>query len=279
MDTVSPTPIDLLVSAGFLYPVDGEREAIPDAEIAIREGVIVYAGPAKPDGQWAPRERLGGSSVAALPGFVNTHCHTASTVFRAQTDDGVGGRGLYTIGFRGESLMTPEDWRLQARLGVAEMIQAGVTTLNDFWYAPDAMGELALETGLRMQIACEICDVDKTRLADGDYTRDAAKGERLLAEGVGVVERWHGKGDGLIEARLGPHAVDTCSAGLHREATAEARRRGLAVTIESLAWASPATAVRSCVRVPSPPARSWGQRRRPPARPWLPRQVPFAMRA
>ena len=39
-------------------------------------------------------------SIVLLPGFVNCHCHTASTVFRSQTDDGAGGRALYSIAFR-----------------------------------------------------------------------------------------------------------------------------------------------------------------------------------
>ena len=106
-------------------------------------------------------------------------------MFRSQTDDGAGGGALYSIAFRGESRVADEDWRRLAALGTVEMIRAGITTLNDFWYAPDAMAEAALATGLRMEIATEIVDVDKTGLAAGDYTRrpeigraDAAAGRR-----------------------------------------------------------------------------------------------------
>jgi 5-methylthioadenosine/S-adenosylhomocysteine deaminase len=180
-----------------------------------------------PDGHWAARERIDRPGHALLPGFVNCHCHTASTVFRSQTDDGAGGGALYTIAFRGESRIPDEDWRRLAVLGCVEMIRAGITTLNDFWYAPDAMAETALATGLRLELATEIVDVDKTRLAEGDYTRDTALGERRLREGVKVARRWHGAGDGLVTARLGPHAADTCSGGLHREAATEARSLGI----------------------------------------------------
>ena len=45
-----------------------------------------------------------------LPGFINSHCHAASTVFRAQSEDGEVGRALYTVAFRGELLVEPEDW-------------------------------------------------------------------------------------------------------------------------------------------------------------------------
>ncbi|SFH74777.1 amidohydrolase family protein [Albimonas pacifica] len=226
-----PEPVDLLVSAGFMYPgaadPGAEAEVVTGAEVAVRDGRILYAGPACDPGRWAPAERLGGPGLALLPGFVNAHCHAASTVFRGQFDDGIGQKGLYTVSFRGESRVTPEDWRILARLGVAEMILAGYTTLNDFWYCPDAMAELALETGLRLQVSTEIFDVDKPSLADGDYTRHAAVGEARLREGVRVAETWHGAGDGLITARIGPHAADTCSGGLHLDCAAEARRLGV----------------------------------------------------
>ncbi|MFV0473675.1 MAG: amidohydrolase family protein, partial [Pikeienuella sp.] len=224
-DNRRPEQIDLLVTADFLY-ASGD-EIVAGAEIAIRDGLILHAGPARPAGAWVPRERLDGAGMAALPGFVNAHCHAASTVFRSQTDDGVGGKALYTISFRGESRVAPDDWRALARMGVAEMILAGYTTINDFWYCPDAMGELALETGLRLQLATEIFDVDKPALADGDYTRHPKIGEALLREALRVADQWHGAGEGLVTARLGPHAADTCSGGLHLEIAAEARRRGI----------------------------------------------------
>lgn len=222
-----PEAVDLLVSADFLYPVDGVNDVVLGGEVAVRDARIVYAGTAKPAGSWAATERIDGSGMALLPGFVNCHCHTASTVFRSQTDDGVGGLGLYSIAFRGESQIAPEDWRLLAVLGVIEMIRAGITTINDFWYAPDAMAETALATGLRAELATEIFDVDKPRLADRDYTRDSEAGEHRLREGIEVVERWHEAGNGLITARLGPHATDTCSGGLLRDTAAEARRLGV----------------------------------------------------
>lgn len=225
--TAVPARVDLLITADFLYPLDGLSDVVVGGEIAVRDGLIVHAGPALAAGSWIPRRRIDGAGKAALPGFVNCHCHTASTVFRAQTDDGAGGGALYSVAFRGEKLIAADDWRSLARLGVAEMIRAGITTLNDFWYCPDAMGEAALATGLRLEVATEVVDVDKALIGDGDYTRDARIGELTLRQGIEAAARWHGAGDGLVTARLGPHATDTCAAGLHREAAAEARRRGI----------------------------------------------------
>ena len=217
--------IDLLIRARWLFPVNGGRESILDGEVAIKAGKIVYAGE-RDKLDWNASEVINAPNSALLPGFVNCHCHTPSTVFRAQTEDGEGGRALYTVAFRGEGIIEPDDWNLLARLGVIEMAKSGITTLNDFWYAPDAMGEASLASGLRLQLATEIVDVDKNRVADGDYTRFKNIGEQTLREGVEVAKRWHGQGNGLITSRLGPHAVDTVSEGLFRECVTEARIQG-----------------------------------------------------
>lgn len=217
--------VELLVRPEWLFPLDGETESLRGGEVAVSNGLIVYAGPARPGG-WDAKEVVDAPGCALLPGFVNCHCHTASTIFRAQSEDGEGGRALYTVAFRGEGVVAPGDWARLANLGTAEMARAGITTLNDFWYAPDAMGAAALATGLRMQLATEIVDVDKNRIADADYTRFPETGARTLRAGVEAAQRWHGRANGRITARIGPHAVDTVSEGLFRECVAEARSNG-----------------------------------------------------
>ncbi len=100
--------IDLLVEGDFLLPMTEGVPVIAGAEVAVRNGRIVHAGPARPAGSWAATRTIQGRGHAILPGFVNAHCHAASIVFRSQTDDPPGGVTLYTIGFRGEQELTPE---------------------------------------------------------------------------------------------------------------------------------------------------------------------------
>ncbi|MFW6077278.1 MAG: amidohydrolase family protein [Hyphomicrobiales bacterium] len=216
--------IDLLVGADVLYSMSEGGEVVLGGELAIRGDRIVHAGPAQPPGTWKARQVISGHGKAVLPGFVNCHSHTASLVFRSQSDDGVGGAALYTVAFRAEKDIGPEEWRDLAHLGVIDMIKAGVTTINDIWYEPEALAEAALAGGLRAQIANKIFDVRLENLHAGDYTRHHEEGQARLRRGVAVVEKWHGAGDGLITGRIGPHASDTCSAELLREASQEARR-------------------------------------------------------
>ena len=219
--------IDLLVRADTLYPMSGEGEIILDGEVAVRDGRIVYAGARKPEKAWAAQRTLSGTGKAVMPGFVNCHSHTGSIIFRSQSDDGTGGAALYTVAFRAEKDVTPDDWRDLTRLGVIDMIKAGFTTINDIWYEPEALAETCVETGLRAQIAYKVFDVKLEELYRGDYTRYRHIGEERLGRGVALAESWQGAGDGLIETRIGPHATDTCAPELHREAGAEARRLGI----------------------------------------------------
>lgn len=216
--------IDLRVRAGFLYPMTGELPVLRDAEVAIADGRIVHAGAPMPAGTWRARREIGGPSAAVLPGFVNAHTHAASLVFRGRTDDVAGGSALYDVAFRMEKTIGREQWRDLAWAGAAEMIRAGFTTVNDLWYAPDLLAEACAASGLRAQIANKVFDVALDRLALDDYTHHPAIGEARLREGVDFVERWHGREGGRIQARLGPHASDTCSPELHRRLRAEADR-------------------------------------------------------
>lgn len=216
--------IDLLVQADVLYPMTEEHGIILDGEVAVRGDRIVYAGPSRPDDAWSPVRQLSGRGKAVLPGFVNCHSHTASIVFRSQSDDGAGGAALYTVAFRAEKDITPAQWRDLAFLGVIDMIKAGITTVNDIWYEPEALAEACVQAGLRAQIAHKVFDVHLEELYRQDYTRYPEMGEARLKRGVEFIETWHGAKDGLISGRIGPHATDTCSTELHKEAEAEARR-------------------------------------------------------
>ena len=219
--------VDLLVGADVLYPMTGDDDIVLDAEIAIRDGRILYAGPRKQPGDWSARQTVGGRHRAVLPGFVNCHSHAASLVFRSQSDDGAGGAALYTVAFRAERDIGPDEWRDLAFLGVIDMIKSGITTINDIWYEPEALAEAAAAAGLRGQIANKIFDVRLENLHGGDYTRYGEEGEARLRRAVTFVDQWHGAGGGLITGRLAPHASDTCSAGLLLDAAREARRLGV----------------------------------------------------
>ncbi|MBL8836321.1 MAG: amidohydrolase family protein [Alphaproteobacteria bacterium] len=229
----APERIDLLVRADYLYPMSEGAPVIAGGEVAIRDGRIVHAGAARPSGSWDAGTVVDGAGKAVLPGFVNCHSHAASLVFRSQSDDGAGGAALYTVAFRMEKEVGEAEWADLARLGCADMLRAGITTINDIWYAPNRLAEAVEECGLRASIANKVFDVALENLHRGDYARIPGRGESRLADGVAFARAWHGRAGGRITARIGTHASDTCDAGLHREARAEATRLGIGMHIHT----------------------------------------------
>ena len=115
---LQPQPIDLLVEGDFLIPMTDRTPVVRGGEVAVRGNRIVHSGPARPTGWWDAKRTIRARGHAILPGFVNVHCHTASIVFRSQTDDPPGGIMLYSIGFRispGSGGSEPRGWRCGSR--------------------------------------------------------------------------------------------------------------------------------------------------------------------
>ena len=230
---VQPESIDVLVDADFLLPMTDGMPVVRGAEVAVRGDRIVHCGPARPAGSWAAKRTIRGRGHAIVPGFVNAHCHTASVVFRSQTDDPPGGVTLYSIGFRGEQELTAEEWHDLAHVGAIDMVKAGITTINDIYYEPDGLAAAVEAIGLRAQLCDEIFDVAKENLIAEDYTRYPDRGAAKLKRSLEFTERWQGKANGRITTRLGPHAVDTCSPELLRDIASEARRLGIGIHIHA----------------------------------------------
>ena len=58
--------IDLLIGADFLYPMRSDGEIVMGGEVAIRSDKIVYAGPCKGSGFWAPKRKISVRTPAFL---------------------------------------------------------------------------------------------------------------------------------------------------------------------------------------------------------------------
>jgi 5-methylthioadenosine/S-adenosylhomocysteine deaminase len=133
--------IDLLVRAEFLYPISAEMPVISGGEVAVLKDRIIYVGPQRREGTWRALRTIDGAGKAVMPGFVNCHCHTASIIFRSQTDDHAAKSALFDVAFRMEKDVTEAEWRLLGEVGCADMLRAGITTINDIWYSPHHLAE------------------------------------------------------------------------------------------------------------------------------------------
>jgi 5-methylthioadenosine/S-adenosylhomocysteine deaminase len=195
-------PVSSSPLAGGAVLVEGERIAAvgPAAELAA-------AHPA------AERVDLPGCVLA--PGFVNLHSHIEYAAYSG-LGDGLA-FGPWIASHRERTRRVGRDGlAAMARLGAAECLRSGVTTLVDASYAGATVAACS-EAGLRAIVAIEAFggdDADATAVADELDARLAA-----LAADAGP----------RVELGVSPHAPFTVALPLFTEMVARARARGMRV--------------------------------------------------
>lgn len=94
-------------------------------------------------------QRIDGRGDLMLPGFVNTHCHAAMTLFRGYGEDLPLSRWLNERIFPAEDRLTDESVYWGSMLAIAEMLRNGVTSFSDMYFFCPATVRAVLETGTK----------------------------------------------------------------------------------------------------------------------------------
>src|SRR6185436_20071064 len=100
----------------------------------------------------APAERsIDASGLVVVPGLVQAHIHLCQTLFRGLAEDRPLLAWLRERIWPLEGAHDAESLRASARLGIAELLLGGTTTILDMGtvHHTDALFETAAETGIR----------------------------------------------------------------------------------------------------------------------------------
>jgi 5-methylthioadenosine/S-adenosylhomocysteine deaminase len=199
----------LLIRGATLVTVNARDEVLPQADLAIADGAIVGVGTA-PAG-FAPDRVLEGRERIVLPGLINTHTHLSMTLMRNYADDLAFWPWLLERIKPLEDHLRPDDVRVGARLGLAELIRGGTTCFHDMYFHLDEVADEVARTGFRARLCGALFD-------------NSGQGEQLLRAAVGLHERWHGKAEGRVTVGLAPHSAYLCSPAYLKEILGEAER-------------------------------------------------------
>jgi 5-methylthioadenosine/S-adenosylhomocysteine deaminase len=101
-------------------------------------------------------------------------------------------------------------------LGLAEMIEAGVTSVADHYFHMDQAARAVEEAGTRAALSWAVF---------------GNQGEAMLDRTTQFVERWQGAAGGRITTWIGPHAPYTCDQDFLRAAAQRARDLGVGIHI------------------------------------------------
>lgn len=176
---------------------DGQP-VLKNAYVAVDGAKIASVGTVKPEG---PFDRvIDGADKVLMPGLINAHTHIPMTPLRGYG----GGHDLQT--WLNEYIFPAED-HLDSRcihaataLGLAELIQNGVTAFEDMYYFCNDMAEEVLAAGVNANL---------TRSVTCFQPIDDPAGFLSCREMRDAVERYHGAGDGLIQMDVSIHGEYT----------------------------------------------------------------------
>ena len=106
--------------------------AVPDlvgGDVHVRDGAIVAVAQ-KADAPAA--QVIDGNGMICIPGFIDTHFHMWTSVFRPFVRADVAALGYFPVTARLGPLMQPEDSYRAVRLGAADALAAGITTVHNW---------------------------------------------------------------------------------------------------------------------------------------------------
>lgn len=137
-----------IIKNAIVVTMNRENEIIRNGQIEIEDNLITYVGPI--------REMTGdiidaGGNIV-MPGFVNTHCHLAMTLFRGYGENSNFNNWWLDYMRPLEEKLETNDCYYGATLGILELLKNGVTTVADFYLNYTETAKAVCDTGIRANI-------------------------------------------------------------------------------------------------------------------------------
>ena len=220
----------LLRGAEAVVTMDASQAEIAGGDVLIRGGVIAAVG----QGLTTGGEVVSARGCVVTPGLVNTHHHLYQTLTRAVP----GGQDALLFGWLKVlypiwSRFGPEEMRVSALVGLAELALSGCTLSSDHLYLfpngarlEDTIGA-AREIGLRFHPTRGAMSIGES---DGGLPPDAlVEGEgAILNDMARVVDAFHDPSEGaMVRVGLAPCSPFSVSRALMRDAALLARDKGV----------------------------------------------------
>lgn len=149
------------------------------------------------------------------PGIVNLHAHTAMNIFKGIAEDVTSDAWFNEMIWPYESKMTPDDAYTGTLLGIAEMLNNGVTAFADHYFYEEQVLKAVKETGIRGDLAPTIFGSSK------DFPDRLAQVSEFITN--------HREDSEKVAFHMGPHAEYTCPEPTLGEIVDEAKRLELPI--------------------------------------------------
>lgn len=203
----SALPPQLLIRDALVVPGGAGGTAPFFGWIAVDGARISGVGLGTPPDGRAGRT-IDGQGCAVIPGLVNTHAHSHSSLTRGSAEGLALVEWIGTIE-REQARLTDEDAYVAALATYGEMLLSGTTTVLDMCLRPEAAMRAAREVGIRCVVA--------------PYVLDGRPFAPTLVDVARLLEA-RTPGDGRIAVWVGLHDLESCADDTIRDGAALARR-------------------------------------------------------
>ena len=124
-----PARRELVIRGATVLTMDPAVPDLTGGDVHVRDGAIVAVGQRI---EVPAAEVIDGAGTICIPGFIDTHFHLWTSVFRPFVRADVAALGYFPVTARLGPLMEPEDSYRAVRLGTLDAISAGITTVHNW---------------------------------------------------------------------------------------------------------------------------------------------------
>jgi 5-methylthioadenosine/S-adenosylhomocysteine deaminase len=147
----------LLIRDALVVPADGGTTPPFFGWVAVDGDRIAGVGQGAAPATLAPRRVVDADGCAVLPGFVNTHAHSHSSLTRGSAEGMALHDWIATIE-REQALLTDDDAHAAALATYGELLLSGTTTVVDMCLRPMPALRAARAAGIRVVVAPYVLD-------------------------------------------------------------------------------------------------------------------------
>jgi cytosine/adenosine deaminase-related metal-dependent hydrolase len=212
---------DLWIRNGTVVPMVEDRQWLT-GDVLVRDGRIATVTQGSAGEVHADLE-LDARDCLVLPGLIQSHVHVVQSLLRHHADNLALLDWLRRRTWPYEAFLDGDGVEAAARLGFAELLCGGTTTVLDFGttHDHDRVFAAAESMGIR-------CVSGKTHM---DVGEDVPAGlledtDRSLAEAEELGRRWHGAAGGRLRYAVAPRFALSCSRRLLEGCAELARHHG-----------------------------------------------------
>jgi 5-methylthioadenosine/S-adenosylhomocysteine deaminase len=211
----------ILIKGGTLLTMDRVRPIV-QGDLLITGNRISSVG----DKGQSADVVIDATDCVVLPGFIQTHIHLCQTLFRGSADDLSLIDWLKMRVWPMEAAHTATSVAVSARLGIAELIKGGTTSILSMETVSHTaeVFKVVEESGFRATVGkCMMDKGDEVPAALHEQTAQS------IEESLALLETWHGKANGRIRYCFAPRFAISCTRELLETVARLARERGVIV--------------------------------------------------